>query len=405
MTADAGQPTSGGKRLAVYSDTIGGYGGNEYCAAALVRAAASRYDQIDLFHHWAGADREVWSRVLGEPLPPSVHVHWRERERGVHNPFVVPQATIARWWQPFTWRADRSRGYDAFISIGHDVPPYCHARRGVYYIAFPLARPFEHWPLDLPAGWSPKTLVQRQLARQYWLGRFRTYRRGFGNSRFTADWIRQRWQAEVEVLYPPPRSVPSTGDAPKESLILSVGRFGRVGVDKRALEMVRAFTSSELPSRGVRLAIAGGLSQLPEEVAYFDDVAATASGYPVDLYPNVDNDTLNGLFTRASIYWHAVGLGVDVASTPELVEHFGLTVVEAMSAGCVPVVIAVGGPAEIVRDGQDGVHCRSSDDLVTRTAELFEHPQQIAVMAESARARSRTYSESVFVNTLLDSLE
>ena len=63
---------------------------------------------------------------------------------------------------------------------------------------------------------------------------------------------------------------------------------------------------------------------------------------------------LDALYRGAAVYWHATGLDEDIDDDPVRAEHFGITTVEAMSAGAVPVVIAAGGQPEIVRDGVDG---------------------------------------------------
>lgn len=47
---------------------------------------------------------------------------------------------------------------------------------------------------------------------------------------------------------------------------------------------------------------------------------------------------------------HAKGLFVDEEKSSDLLEHFGITTVETMSAGCVPIVINRGQP-EIVKEG------------------------------------------------------
>ncbi len=50
---------------------------------------------------------------------------------------------------------------------------------------------------------------------------------------------------------------------------------------------------------------------------------------------------LADLYARASIFWHAAGLGEDAEDDPNRMEHFGISIVEAMSAGAVPVVLGV----------------------------------------------------------------
>ena len=52
-------------------------------------------------------------------------------------------------------------------------------------------------------------------------------------------------------------------------------------------------------------------------------------------------------------------------------EHFGITTVEAMAHGCVPVVVRLGGQLEIVQDGVNGRLWGSLGELVAITRELM----------------------------------
>src|SRR5260370_621248 len=78
---------------------------------------------------------------------------------------------------------------------------------------------------------------------------------------------------------------------------------------------------------------------------------------------------LNG---QSAIYWHAAGLGNDDAAHPEQTEHFGITTVEAMAAGCVPVVINKAGQRETVEHGVSGFLWDTPDELQRYTARLIE---------------------------------
>ena len=57
-------------------------------------------------------------------------------------------------------------------------------------------------------------------------------------------------------------------------------------------------------------------------------------------------------------------------------EHFGITIVEAMAAGCVPIVHDSGGPREIV-----------TNDVGFRWRSLAVAAQQITVLGENDRLR------------------
>jgi glycosyltransferase involved in cell wall biosynthesis len=218
------------------------------------------------------------------------------------------------------------------------------------------------------------------------------------NSRFTQGWIERYWGAESELLYPPVSSKPA-GD--KRPVILNVGRFfpASGGHSKKQLELVRAFRS--LCDQGVKgwtLHLVGGCTA--DGQPYLAQVRELARGYPVEIHADASGEDLQHLYEIASIYWHASGLGEDPERHPDRLEHFGITTVEAMSAGAVPVVIGLAGQLETVRHGVDGFHFRTLDGLVAMTRALVDDAPLRAQMSRSASARAHHFSIEAFESRL-----
>jgi glycosyltransferase involved in cell wall biosynthesis len=187
----------------------------------------------------------------------------------------------------------------------------------------------------------------------------------------------------------------SRGD--KRPVILSVGRFFRAdrGHSKKQLEMVHAFRA--LCNGGVdgwELHLVGGCSL--EDETYLDEVIAASAGLPVTIHRDAPGHELQALYAEASIFWSITGLGENVRRHPGRFEHFGITTVEAMSAGVVPVVLAAGGQVEIVRDGVEGLHINQLAELTTRTAELIADPVRRAELADAAATRARDFDMPAF---------
>jgi glycosyltransferase involved in cell wall biosynthesis len=105
---------------------------------------------------------------------------------------------------------------------------------------------------------------------------------------------------------------------------------------------------------GWSYATAGGLRDDPDERVYFERVRRAAADSSVQVLPNLERERLLDLYGEAKVFWHAAGLGEDEEARPEWTEHFGIVTVEAMAAGCVPVVIRKGGQPEIVEHGVSG---------------------------------------------------
>jgi glycosyltransferase involved in cell wall biosynthesis len=218
-----------------------------------------------------------------------------------------------------------------------------------------------------------------------------SYDRVVANSAFTAGWVRELWRRDATVLHPPVSLRPP---GHKTRSILSVGRFiptGR-GHSKKQLELVQAFR--RLVDDGLvdwTLHLVGGLAGPGQE--YFAQLQAAAAGYPVEVHPDASGVELSALYGQAAIYWHAAGLGEE---DPERLEHFGISTVEAMSAGAVPVVVGLGGLVETVRDGVDGYLFRDLDELITRTRQLVDDERLRTRMSQSAQSRAQDFSLPAF---------
>src|SRR5262249_18016059 len=134
----------------------------------------------------------------------------------------------------------------------------------------------------------------------------------------------------------------------KAKAVLSVGRFAAM---KKQLEMVTVFRHlGDLHAGGWHFSCAVGVGQAADFHRYFEKVRSLGAAPHVRILADLERAKLNGLYEEASIFWHA-GYGVDENCKPLLAEHFGIVTVEAMAAGCVPVVVNKGGQPEIIQHG------------------------------------------------------
>jgi glycosyltransferase involved in cell wall biosynthesis len=109
---------------------------------------------------------------------------------------------------------------------------------------------------------------------------------------------------------------------------------------------------------------------------------------------NASLSVLTELYGKSRIFWCATGLGED--GIPHKMEHFGISTVEAMSAGCVPVVIRRGGQPEIVRDNVDGFCWNSVEELRNLTLKLANDDALLVEMSESSVEKSKDFGMDVF---------
>jgi O-antigen biosynthesis protein len=145
-------------------------------------------------------------------------------------------------------------------------------------------------------------------------------------------------------------------------------------------------------NKHIKLIIAGGMLDIDKK--YVDELKKSVQGYPIQIIENIDRDSLLALYSKASIYWHAAGYGIDSKRYPEQVEHFGISIVEAMASGAIPFVYNVGGPVEIV--SKAGVCWNSIDDLITTTEEVLNDTALYEQYKTSAIERSTYFNREQF---------
>lgn len=253
-----------------------------------------------------------------------------------------------------------TRKYDVIFFLTDGSIPTSFAGHNILHVQIPFRR-FPH------ASWK--------LSR---------YNAIVANSLFTKHNMDPKVGKRAQVIYPPIDTKAFTS-AKKEKLILSVGRFNE---QKRQEVLVDAFKKMRLP--GFRLVLAGGL--LPSDKVYFSKLKSVTRGSSIELQTNIPMNALSDLYGRAIIYWHAAGFGeVD----PVRMEHFGITTVEAMAAGCIPIVFNGGGQPEIVEEGETGFLWDTPDELVKKTEKILQ-AKTIESIVSSARKKALVFDTSVF---------
>jgi len=367
-------------RIGIYDHALHYIGGAQKYGSTIAQTLQDDFDVTFLANKpVAVADLEAWygldlsrCRLKIVPLPYF-------EEKGFH-PQIVDAGVVntAGDENPFHPVSRESGDYDIFVNNGMLEMVYPLAHTSIFICHFP----------------------ERQRSRFFYVGR---YTQIVHNSRYTGLWIEKRWGLRPHKhIYPPVDMEPEEFPLRKDNVILSASRFD-VGGNKQQLEMIRVFQKmlQDYPRRmaGWRLVLAGGS---PADNAYLDKIRAYLCRSPapeVELKVNVSASELKSIYGKAKLFWHFCGLG---QTDPAKVEHFGMTVAEAMQNGCVPIAFRGGGQTEIVEDGLSGYLFSSEKELVERTLSLVENPTRIDEMSEHARKRGRIFRKEVFTATVRD---
>lgn len=144
------------------------------------------------------------------------------------------------------------------------------------------------------------------------------------NSHFTKFAILKKWGRHAEVIYPPV-DVKMIKPSIKKDFVVTVGRFSR----EKNYEII-INVAKLLPN--IKFLIIGGI----QEVEYYEKIRRIKPKNVI-LLPNLSNENKHSLISKAKVYLHSM-----------VNEHFGISIVESMAAGCIPIVHNSGGPKEIV---------------------------------------------------------
>jgi glycosyltransferase involved in cell wall biosynthesis len=383
----------GSTDVVVYAPGLASGGGAEKTALVLAAALAdvgltvTCFTDVAITHeqlrdHFGLELRSVTLRVLPSPRLPA------RIPRAVAD--IVRDAAQVR-----AMRAARPR---LFVNMRFKSQLPGVGAQNWYYVHFPqrseiMVRTRVHATyLRLVSG-IRRAVVQRGARR------FQdTYQVVLANSEYTRSHVLDRWGVDAITLYPPCAQASGLPAAERTRTILSVGRFqARTPNAPYKAQEVLIDTFARLPDLrrdGWSLHLVGAVGGSDADRAYFDSICSLAEGLDVHVHPNASHELLRSLSDRARLYWHAQGFGTDERLHPEAQEHFGISTVEAMASGIVPLVYGTAGPAEVVQDEPE-LTWTTQEDLVAKTrahvaAGRWEHWQ------ERGTRRAAEFSEGAF---------
>jgi glycosyltransferase involved in cell wall biosynthesis len=279
----------------------------------------------------------------------------------------------------FVGDINRGDGYDVCFWVSDGSIPALRSRKNFLHFQVPFTKV------------GGRTLLNKiKLSR---------VRRVICNSEFTEKIIDQEFGVNSVVLYPPV-AIEKFKSRKKENVILNVARFSTLLQAKRQDVLVEAFRVFSRENKGWVLVLAGGVEVGAEE--YFNKLNEMSKGLPVKIIKSPKFEVLQELYGHAKIFWSASGFGVNEEMEPKKVEHFGITLVEAMAAGVVPVAYEAGGHKEIINNGENGYLWRIKEELVRKTNDLVDDEKVFKQFSEKAITSAQKFSYERFEKEFLE---
>ncbi len=177
----------------------------------------------------------------------------------------------------------------------------------------------------------------------------------------------------------------------KEKIILSVGRFFSHLHSKRQDVLIKSFLWAKTKYKefsDYRLVLLGNLK--PEDNKYFAQLQKLSASDPnIIIHANAPFSTVLSYYQKASFYWHAAGYKIAETKQPEKAEHFGISLLEAMACGAIPLAYRAGGPKEIILHQKTGYLFDSKAKLINYTYKLIKNEKLQQQLAAAAKKRAQ----------------
>ena len=272
----------------------------------------------------------------------------------------------------------RGDGYDICFWVSDGSIPLLRARKNILHFQVPF-----------------KDVGGRSLFNKMKLFRVNAI---ICNSYFTKDFIDEEYGVDSVVVYPPV-DTDKIKPARKENIILYVGRFSQLEQTKNQHILIDLF--KKFFNKGYqdwKLVLAGGVEVGVGD--YVSKLERKSRGYPIEIIKSPKHLFLMDLYARSKIFWSAVGEGINESKEPNKTEHFGITVVEAMAGGVLPLVYNAGGYKEIIADGENGFLWNNRKELIKKTVEILEDKSLMKKMSQAAMKDSKIYEYERFAGQI-----
>lgn len=369
-----------------YLDTLGG--GERYCLTVAEILTHNGY-QVDLF--WGG-DPQYLSKAAQRfsldlaniNIVPDIFesdANKLDSLEDLENIKNIQTHQHSRKIKLLLEKIKTTRQYDLIFYLSDGSIPFLFSKQNLLHIQVPLIQ-----------NQSPTKKIITNL-------KLRNFSHIICNSEFTRKVAQNSLDHQCQTLYPPVDVNKFQNNTDKDNIILAVGRFDNILNFKKQDVLIEAF--KQINQTGWKLVLAGGSMELPDHNHYLRHLQTLADGSNIEFIVNANFETLRDIYSRSKIFWHAAGFGEDENIHPEHTEHFGMTTVEAMASGIVPLVVAKGGLPEIVTDGVNGYLWSTVDELILKTKNLFSNPGLLSELSTAAIAKSQNFTKEKFAANFL----
>jgi alpha-1,2-mannosyltransferase len=209
----------------------------------------------------------------------------------------------------------------------------------------------------------------------------------FANSKFTAEAIETEIGVEPHVLYPSVSNEILNNNymdfnKQRDDAVTTVAR-----IDKgKNLYMIPHI--AKLIRKDITFTIAGLLDNETVLDSLLNLIRQLGVSDRVRIETNVKREELRKILFNSKVYLH-----------PKVSEHFGISIIEGMAAGCIPVVHNSGGPREFVPPNQRFNSIEEAADIVEKAIDSWS-PTQARKVAEETEKFGENHFSKQFIDAI-----
>lgn len=392
-------------KIAIYNPYLETKGGGEKMALTMAEILASNNDnQVFLVTH-QDVDLQKLEHYFDLNLQNVrvISVDFSRRIAKLLNKLHLPGRIRNLFFDIKVRRDMQKHKFDVFINSCYQSNLPNMGTRGYYLCMFPQVLDTKNQDIGLIklvyiklTGWLSRILLHPSKRHP-----IDTYDHVISISSFTRRYVKKYWNRDSIMLFPVCDNMYNASLNNKQKVILHVGRFfENIGNShhKRQDVLLQAFSEmKELHKDGWELHFVGSVAEDVGALRYILKLIQESQGLPVRFHFNGSFQELKELYNKATIYWHATGYGSNPEKYPEKQEHFGITTVEAMSAGCIPVVINTAGQKETVAANSNGYLWNTLTELKRDTLKIARaKPSTIKQFQAANIAGAKDFNKAAF---------
>ncbi|MBI5841810.1 MAG: glycosyltransferase [Chloroflexi bacterium] len=360
--------------------------------------------KLALVHEWLnvyGGSERLLAEILGLHPQAQLHalIHNKENLCGtllegvdVKTSFLQKIPRVEHLYRgllplmPFAIESMNVRDYDVVLSVSHAVAHGVKTTKEQVHISY-VCTPMRYaWHLQddyLHLHHLNKPIIG--AAARVTLGLLRRWDRAaaaradhlLAISQWTAERIKQAWECEAKVIYPPVDVDRFNPAKERDNFYLLVSRLVPY---KMTAEIIRAFNQLKLP-----LIIVGDGPEMPR--------LQKLANENIKLLGHQPDSAVADLMKRAKAFVYMA------------VEDFGIAMVEAQAAGCPVIAYARGGAVEIVQEGETGLLYReqTAGSMMEAVSQFERRPR--AMSPQAARENTMRFSSQRFQTEFTDFVE